>query len=479
MKNMFFNNDFLFTRAAIIIIILAFAATNNFAGTRVKDFSCHQSWQNSFNGIQDNDNTDFTYAAEKTIYGVVHVKTLREREKREIRNPFEFFFGPRERDEDPEPEVAFGSGVIVSENGYIVTNAHVIKGADDIEVTLNDQQTFNAELLGSDPNTDIAVIKIDAKNLPYISFGSSKNLRIGEWVLAVGNPFGLTSSVTAGIISAKERTLGVLREGDMPVESFLQTDAAVNVGNSGGALVNLKGELVGIPTLIISPTRTHIGTAFAVPSSIVEKIKDDIIEYGEVRRGVLGISIMEVTSELASEKGIEQIAGIYVESVMDGSAADKAGIQSGDVIMRIDGETINSTGELQQEISSNQPGDRVEISIKRDGRTIELTANLMSMEEQRELVKQQEETLLGATLKMVPEELKEELNLPGGVQVTDLESGELQAVGMKEGFIIVSVNNQIVSEPSHIVRLLEDYSGNVYIEGVYPDGTGSVYAFSL
>lgn len=476
---MFFNNDFLFTRAVIIISILTFAATNNFAGTRVKDFSCHQSWQNSFNGMQDNDNSDFTYAAEKTIYGVVHVKTLREREKREIRNPFEFFFGPRERDEDPEPEVAFGSGVIVSENGYIVTNAHVIKGADDIEVTLNDQRTFNAELLGSDPNTDIAVIKIDAKDLPYISFGSSKNLRIGEWVLAVGNPFGLTSSVTAGIISAKERTLGVLREGDMPVESFLQTDAAVNVGNSGGALVNLKGELVGIPTLIISPTRTHIGTAFAVPSSIVEKIKDDIIEYGEVRRGVLGISIMEVTSELASEKGIEQIAGIYVESVMDGSAADKAGIQSGDVIMRIDGETINSTGELQQEISSNQPGDRVEISIKRDGRTIELTANLMSMEEQRELVKQQEETLLGATLKMVPEELKEELNLPGGVQVTDLESGKLQAVGMKEGFIIVSVNNQIVSEPSHIVRLLEDYSGNVYIEGVYPDGTGSVYAFSL
>jgi len=315
--------------------------------------------------------------------------------------------------------------------------------------------------------------------LPYISFGSSDDLRVGEWVLAVGKPFGLTSSVTAGIISAKERTLGVLREGEMPLESFLQTDAAVNVGNSGGALVNLSGELLGIPTLIISPTRTHIGTAFAVPSSIVKRVKEDIMEYGEVKRGVLGVTIMEVTSELASEKGLEEIAGVYVEATVDGSAADQAGIRGGDVIMEVNGNAVSSTGELQQQISRNHPGDEVEITIRRNSRSVELTAQLLSMEEHRELVLKQEESLLGATFRMVPEELRENLNLPGGVQVIELEPGELQAVGMKEGFIIVGINKQLVSDPAHIRHLLEDYSGNVFIEGVYPDGTDAVYAFSL
>ncbi len=424
-------------------------------------------------------NNDFIYAAERTVYGVVHVKTTRERERGEIRDPFEFFFGPRERDEKPEPETGFGSGVIISEDGYIVTNAHVITGADEIEVTLHDQRTFNASLKGEDPNTDIALLKIDGSNMPYLNFGSSDELRLGEWVLAVGNPFGLTSSVTAGIISAKERSLGVIRDGDMPLESFLQTDAAVNVGNSGGALVNLKGELVGIPTLIISPTRTHIGTAFAVPSSIVQRVAEDIIEFGEVQRGILGISIIGITSELVEERGLEVSEGVFVESVIQGGAADEAGLQRGDVIVEVNQDRVTTAVELQQEVSRHKPGDIVKIVVFRDGSQAELSAELMSLDKHRDLVMKQEEQLLGATFKMVPEKTQKELNLPGGVQAVEIESGELQSVGMKEGFIIVAVNKQLVAQPLHIIQLLEDYSGNVIIEGVYPDGTSATYAFSL
>ena len=423
--------------------------------------------------------TSFTLAAESTVHGVVHVKTMRERDAREIRNPLEFFFGPREREEEPAPDIGFGSGVIVSENGYIVTNYHVISDADEIEVTLNDQRTYVAEVEGTDPDTDIALLKIDETNLPHILFGNSDALKLGDWVLAVGNPFGLTSSVTAGIISAKERSLGVLRGSEMPIESFLQTDAAVNVGNSGGALVNLNGELVGVPTLILSPTRTNIGNAFAVPSSIVQRVVENIIEYGEVRRGILGVSIREVTAEMASEKGMEEVRGVFVEEVINGGAADQAGIRRGDIILEVEGNDINSTGELQRNISRHQPGERVAIQIRRERSSLELTAQLLGREEQRELIRQQTESLMGGTFKMVPQELKESLGLPGGVKVTELEPGPLKATGMREGFIIVAINRRLITEPMHVIRLLDDYSGNVYIEGVYPDGTRTVYAFSI
>ena len=436
------------------------------------------AWETNMPDDFDPDNLDFTYAAERTVYGVVHVKTIRERDRREVRDPFEFFFGPRD-DEDPEPETGFGSGVIVTPDGHIITNYHVIHEADQIEVTLHDQRTFTAEVIGEDPDTDIAMLEIDSNNLPYIPFGDSGDLDIGEWVLAVGNPFGLTSSVTAGIISAKERTLGVLHEGEMPIESFLQTDAAVNVGNSGGALVNLKGELVGVPTLIISPTRTNIGTAFAVPSGIVESVMSDIMEFGEVKRGVLGVTIMEVTSELADERDLPEIRGVYVESTVEGSAADVAGITGGDVILKIDGNAVNTTGELQQEVRRFHPGDDVTVTIIRDDHEMEVTATLISVEKHQELLMQQEEELLGATLRMVPEEVQERLNLPHGVQIVELEPGELDTAGVREGFIIVAINNQRVSEPADVVRLLEDFSGNVYLEGVYPDGTGAMYALSL
>ncbi len=422
---------------------------------------------------------NFKGVAQKTVYGVVHVKTMREQQDQQMQNPLEFFFGPGPRQENQEPSVAFGSGVIVSEDGYIITNNHVIEDADDIEVTLNDQRTFQAELEGADPNTDIALLKIEQENLPYLDFGDSDILSVGEWVLAVGNPFGLTSSVTAGIISAKERTLGVLQGSDMPIESFLQTDAAINVGNSGGALVNLRGQLIGVPTLIISPTRTNIGTGFAVPSSIVERVKEDIIEFGEVRRGVLGISIIEVNSELADEEGLESVEGIFLQRVVENSSADKAGLEKGDVIMEINDSEVNSTGELQQQVAFHHPGEEIDITYRRNGETQTTTAELISVESQKELLREETRTVMGATLKMVSEETKKELNIQGGVKVTELDQGKLRDTGMREGFIIIAVNKQLVTEPYHVETILEDYSGNVYIDGVYPDGNTAVYAFGI
>lgn len=425
------------------------------------------------------DNLDFRKAANRTVHAVVHVKTTRERDKEEVTTPYEFFFGENPQQKEPSPAVGFGSGVIVSKDGYIVTNNHVIRKADKIEVTLNDQRSYQANVKGKDPNTDIAVLKIEETNLPYLELGNSNEVIIGDWVLAVGNPFGLTSSVTAGIISAKERNLGVLQQGEMPVESFLQTDAAVNVGNSGGALVNLRGELIGIPTLIISPTKTNIGTAFAVPSNILKRVKDDIIEYGEVRRGVLGVSIRELNSDLAEEMGIDKIEGIYVARVIDDGPADEAGLQKGDIILEVEETAVNNTAELQKQISAHQPGDEIEMKIKRNGNINTITAELISTEKQTELLHQQKETLLGASFQMAPEELKEKLNLRVGVQVVDIGDGPLQAADVKEGFIIVYINKQPIRQPIDIVRLLENYSGNIYMEGMYPDGTSMIYTFSI
>jgi serine protease Do len=420
---------------------------------------------------------DFREAASRAINGVVHVRMVRERD--EISDLLERLFGNRNENDQPEPEEGAGSGVIITNNGYIVTNYHVIAGADEIEVTLHDQRQFTAQVVGEDPNTDIAILKIEANDLPYIEFGNSDDLEVGEWVLAVGNPFGLTSSVTAGIISAKERTLGALQEGDMPLESFLQTDAAINVGNSGGALVNLEGQLVGVPTLIFSPTRTHIGTAFAVPVSIVERVARDIIEYGEVRRGILGVSIRDITPNFAEEQGFMTDDGVYVERIVRGGAADQAGLQEGDVILEVNGNRVDSPGELQMAVSRYHPGESVQFIVMRDGDRQEYSASLIGVEEHMQLIMQQEETVMGATFRMVPVEIREKLGLPGGVQVTDIGAGEFHQAGVREGFIIVGINNLLISEPRHVAELLEDHSGNVILEGIYPDGNRETYRFGL
>ncbi|MBP5136192.1 MAG: Do family serine endopeptidase, partial [Paludibacteraceae bacterium] len=315
---------------------------------------------------------DFTKAAEKSINAVVHVKTKTEVKQRSIMgfddDPFfQFFFGqPRmQQQQKTRPVMASGSGVIITEDGYIVTNNHVIADADEIEVTLNDKKTYTAKVIGSDPNTDIALLKIDAENLHTIPFGNSDDLKVGEWVLAIGNPFNLTSTVTAGIVSAKARNINILSS-DMKIESFIQTDAAVNPGNSGGALVNLKGELVGINTAIATQTGSYTGYSFAITSNIAKKVVDDLKKYGEVQRAILGVSISDISDELAKEKKIKVMEGAYVHSVSDGSAAKAAGIKEGDIITKINDKRVNSVAELQEQIARKAPGDNVSVTVLRN-----------------------------------------------------------------------------------------------------------------
>ncbi len=420
---------------------------------------------------------DFTYAAEKTIHGVVHVTTMRERERG--RDPIhEFFFGPQ-RGREPEPVQGIGSGVIVTDDGYIVTNNHVIDGATTIEVTLNDRRSFEARVVGTDPSTDLALLKIESNGLSAVEFGNSDALRIGEWVLAVGNPMNLHSTVTAGIVSAKARGLGILaREHDLAIESFIQTDAAVNRGNSGGALVNLRGELVGIPTLILSPTGAHAGNAFAIPVSIVRKVVEDIIEFGEVQRALLGVRIQGVTAELAREQGLDDVEGVYVAEATEGGAARDAGIREGDVILAINGVRVNTVPELQEQIAMYRPNDKIEVRLRRNGRTQQITATLRNIQGSTEVVRPQE-VFLGASFRPVPEDIKKELNIDHGAQITNLGPGPFRSQRVRENFIILSINNQAVREPADVRNILEGHEGGVYIEGIYPDGTAAYYAFGL
>ncbi len=471
---------------AIIAAIIAVVAYARIAGPVTEVVTYREAQPTWFTSLPDDfeaDKFDFTYAAEKTVYGVVHVKVTSVRRQQpqfqqRRQDPFyEWFFGPRE-EREPQPVTGFGSGVIISEDGYIVTNYHVIENATAVEVTLNDRRSFEASIVGSDPNSDIALLKVEAEGLRYIEFGNSDDLRLGQWVLAVGNPMNLTSTVTAGIVSAKGRTVGIFGGRDMPIESFIQTDAAVNRGNSGGALVNLRGELVGIPTLIMSPTGAFAGNSFAVPVSIVEKVVEDLIEFGEVQRAVLGVYMEELTSELARENNIERLDGVFISDLVDGGAAEDAGIRVGDVILRVNNVTVNSPAELQEQIVRLRPNDKVNILINRNNRTQQITVTLRNVEGRTEIVRPQE-AYLGARFREVPQEIRRELNIRGGAQVTDISPGKFMETGIRESFIITSINNTPVNSPSDIRKILEGHQGGVYVEGVYPDGTVNYYAFGL
>ena len=308
---------------------------------------------------------DFTEAAEKTVNAVVHVKTSYAQVQQYV-SPFDFFFGFRGY-QQPQPVQGAGSGVILSTDGYIVTNNHVIDRAEKINVTLNDKRTFPAKLVGADPGTDIAVLKIEAQDLPFISMGNSDALRLGEWVLAVGNPFNLTSTVTAGIVSAKARSINILSE-NFKIESFIQTDAAVNPGNSGGALVNTRGELVGINTAIASQTGGYMGYSFAVPSTIVSKVSTDIIEFGVVQRAVLGVALQELTSETAQQLGLKEVKGVLVQGVFEGSAAEAAKLRRGDVIFKVNDVEVNTVAQLQEQLGKFRPNDQVSLTVNRSNK---------------------------------------------------------------------------------------------------------------
>lgn len=397
---------------------------------------------------------DLTYAAEKSVNSVVYIKVTVNSKTQMVDyyDPFEDFFGDffgrgnggrsQRRVETPKRTGA-GSGVILSADGYIVTNNHVVEGADELLVKLNDNREFKARIIGLDKTTDLALIKIEAKNLPAISVAKSEDLRLGEWVLAIGNPYGLTSTVTAGIVSAKARSLG----GGNGIESFIQTDAAINPGNSGGALVNAHGELVGINAMLYSQTGSFTGYGFAIPTSIMNKVVDDLKQYGTVQRAVLGISGTDVTNyiDAQKEKGndvdLGSVTGIYVNDVTADGAAAEGGIESGDVITGIDGKDINKFGEMSEILAMHKPGDRVKVTYIRDKKTREVTLTLRNVQGTTSTVEHVDTDQLGAALRPLTAEEKEELKLPYGLVVTSVKSGKMMDAGITKGIIIMKIND--------------------------------------
>ncbi len=421
---------------------------------------------------------DFTQVVGQSIDAVVHVKTKAFREY--AVNPlYEFFFGEQPKGEAP-PVLGFGSGVIISSKGYIVTNNHVIEGSDEIVVVLNDKREYDAELIGSDPNTDIALLKVEADGLSHLDFGDSEGLQLGEWVVAIGNPYNLTSTVTAGIVSAKARDIDILSKREFSIESFIQTDAAVNPGNSGGALIDTRGKLVGINTAIASRTGAYTGYSFAIPVSIVEKVVKDLIEFGTVQRAILGVRISDVDARLAKEKNIEEIEGVYVFSVTDGGAARQAGIKEGDVILYINDVQMKSGAHLQEHVSQYRPGEKVEVVVRRDGKLKHFDVVLRNLEGNTEIVKNEGVLeVLGASFESITDKEKRSLGIRNGLRVKSVAPGKFMKVGIKEGFILTSVNKKPVSSVKDIADILENTEGGVIIEGVDRNGSRSFYAFGI
>ena len=437
------------------------------------------------------ENTDFTYAAEKAVHGVVHIKATQNSKgnsDQQYVDPFEYFFGFGGRSQRaPQPRVGAGSGVIISTDGYIITNNHVIDGADELEVTLNDNRKFEAKVIGADPTTDIALLKIEADDLPTIPFGDSEKLKVGEWVLAVGNPFNLTSTVTAGIVSAKSRG-NIGAGGDRSkIESFIQTDAAVNPGNSGGALVNTKGELVGINTAIYSETGSYAGYSFAVPISIAGKVVNDLKEFGTVQRAVLGVLIQDPQYAPDEDKAkVKALEGAYVGGFAERSTAKEAGVEKGDVITAVNGVKVKSASALQEQISKYRPGDKIELTIDRNGSTKKYTVELRNAQGSTKVVKSGDGTeIMGGAFKALSDEQKRKLGVSYGIEVTGVTNGKLQSAGIKKGFIIMIVNNQKISAPEDFEKIVDNIlqgrteDQGLFIKGFYPNGRTKYYAIDL
>ncbi|WP_052958704.1 Do family serine endopeptidase [Maribacter thermophilus] len=435
---------------------------------------------------------DFTDTSKKVLDAVVHIKSTQmssgydNSRARELPDPFKEFFGDMFKGQTPEiqsqPRVGTGSGVIINDKGYIVTNNHVIDNADDIEVTLYDNESYKATVIGTDPTTDLALIQIKADNLKTMSLVNSDDVEVGEWVLAVGNPLGLNSTVTAGIVSAKARNININQD-RFAVESFIQTDAAINPGNSGGALVNLDGNLVGINTAIASRTGTYTGYGFAVPSNIVTKVVEDLLKYGNVQRGMLGVTIRTMDSNLAKEKDVDFASGVWVEEVGEDSAADKAGVESGDIILEVNGIETHTSPRLQEIIAGKRPGDKVTLLVKRDGKEKEIEVTLMNREGGTGIIKKERKevfNLLGADFETLDKDLAKKLDIDGGVQVKKLYPGTIKRqTQMREGFIITHIDGKRVKEVGDVAKILENKKGGVMLEGIYENGDKYYYAFGL
>jgi Do/DeqQ family serine protease len=439
---------------------------------------------------------DFTKVADQVMDAVVHIKSTQAYTNNSQfqypqgqdpfrdffeNDPFRDFFFKREVPqgrEQPQLRIGQGSGVIISEDGYIVTNNHVVADADDLEVTLHDNRTYKATVIGTDPTTDLALIQIKENDLITLPFVNSDDVKVGEWVMAVGNPFNLTSTVTAGIVSAKGRNINILKE-QFAVESFIQTDAAINPGNSGGALVNLAGGLIGINTAIASPTGAYSGYGFAVPANIVSKVVEDLLKYGVVQRGVLGVMIRTVDGNLKRDKDLQVITGTYVDSLLEHSAAAAAGIKVGDVIIDVDGVEIEDSPGLQEVIARHRPGDEVAITVNREGKEKTFKVTLSNRKGNTDVVRKEHRevlNILGAEFETLDKQVAKKLDIPGGVKVTTLYAGKLRRnTNMRAGFIITKVDGKTVKNVDELVKAFAGKKGGVMLEGVYEDIPGEYY----
>ena len=428
---------------------------------------------------------DLVPAAESSVKAVVHIKVqqAQQPEQRQMLDPFEFFFGGDPRSQARQARIAFGSGVIISQDGYIMTNNHVVAGSEEITVTLNDNRTFKAKLIGRDPGSDIALIKIEGKDLPTIPFGDSDKLRLGEWVLAVGNPFNLTSTVTAGIVSAKSRSTAAAGD-QLEVSAFIQTDAAVNSGNSGGALVNAAGELVGINTMIYSQTGNYAGYSFAVPINIAAKVVSDIKNYGTVQRGVLGVAGSEITEELIKKEGLKVNSGFYVADFAEISGALAAGIEKGDVIVAIEGHKITGFGQLQEQVSRFRPGDTIKVTVNRKGAEKTFAVKLRNKEGGASILKQNSSSVdarLGAKVRQLETAQLRNYGLSYGLVVESLSAGALKRAGVREGFVLLTANDSPLRSIADLNRAFGS-SGQarrtrgVVLRGFYPE-SGDIVSY--
>ncbi len=449
--------------------------------------------------LEQTDYPDFTYAAESAVDAVVYVAVTVKTtvQQQQYIDPFELFFGypgggynrqPQEREQRGS-----GSGVIIRPDGYIVTNNHVVNGATEVQVVLNNNKTYEAKVIGTDEATDVALIKIEAEGLPTIPFADSDKLRLGEWVLAIGSPYNLRSTITAGIVSAKGRSTasmggspqvdprqmrGQSQEPQIQIESFIQTDAVVNPGNSGGALVNKAGELVGINTMIYSQTGSYAGYSFAVPSNIVHKIVDDLIDFGSVKRARLGITMRQVTEDDQKELKLSSLDGVYIEEVSAGSTSDKAGLRKGDVLVAIDGAKVTSMSFVQEKVNGYRPGDKATLSIIRNGNERDIPVEFQGTVEETGTVSEDGSVAFyGSKIRKAPKETLDRLGLKNGVEIVSVGSGKLLDAGASEGFVILYVNDQAVSKPEDVVEIAKKSRRAVYIEGVTAYGKSSYFGF--
>lgn len=439
---------------------------------------------------------DLTYAAEKALPAVVHIKYVQNSKVQTVdvqEDPFSDFFGPfgffgnpdqgngrqKRRVQTPKKE-ATGSGVIISPDGYIVTNNHVVNGADELTVTLNDNREYSARIIGTDPNTDLALIKVNGKNLPTLPVGDSDNLKVGEWVLAVGNPYNLSSTVTAGIVSAKARSMGGEGSNGPQISSFIQTDAAINPGNSGGALVNAKGELVGINAMLYSQTGSYSGYGFAIPTTIMVKVVDDLKKYGTVQRAVLGIRGGDVLNYINAQKDEKKDVdlgtneGVYVAEVTEGSSASAAGIVKGDVITEADGKKITKMSELQELLSKKRPGEKVTLTYLHNKSKHSKTVTLKNAQGNTKVIKTADLDVLGASFRPVTEQQKKEFDLTFGLEVTKVEKGAIKSGGIEQGFIMLYANDTPLKSLSDLQELVKSASTSqdpvLIIKGIWPSG---------